>query len=53
MAALSKHTAKSGPGRRHVEGTYRGSKRNKGWLPNGFPGAKLARKAITKTIGLR
>lgn len=52
MNTRSKHTTKFGPGRRHVEGTWRGSKRDKTWLPTGFPDAKLARKALLKTIGL-
>ncbi len=48
----SKHTTKSGPGRRHVEGTYRGG-RNKSALPSQYPGAKLARKAARQQLTKR
>ncbi len=48
-----KHTTKKGPGRRHVDGTYRGSILDKSKLPSEAPGSKLKRKAIKQTITLR
>lgn len=47
------HTTKKGPGRRHVEGTNRGSTRNKSDLPSGWAGDKLRRKAMRKLLGVR
>jgi hypothetical protein len=47
------HTTKKGPGRRHKEGTHRGSLRKKEDLPREFSGAKLARKAVLSKITLR
>ena len=48
-----KHTTKKGPGRFHVNGTNRGSTRNKEGLPFGDPGDKLRRAAIRQTLGMR
>jgi hypothetical protein len=45
------HTTKKGPGRCHVERTWRGTKIDKDDnLPREYPGAKLARKAKAKTL---
>lgn len=53
MQSRSKHTTKSGPGRRHVEGTNRGSLHKKDHLPSGDPGDKLIRKALLGQITKR
>lgn len=47
------HTTKSGPGRLHVEGTYRGGKLDKSDLPAGEPGDKLRRQAAQQLVTLR
>jgi hypothetical protein len=46
---VSKHTTKSGPGRRHVEGAYGNGKIRRPWK---VEGNKLATKAKRKTIGV-
>lgn len=48
------HTTKRGPGRRHVENTYRnGRLHSKREGPTNEPGVKLIRAAIRQTIGVR
>lgn len=53
------HTTKKGPGRRHVDGTYRNGFPRRHVdadgkeLPREYPGAKLARKAMAETLTKR
>ena len=51
----SKHTTKKGPGRRHVEGTYRNGHMHfaRAGLPHGNPGDKMLRASVFQRLGMR